>query len=251
VQPPLDKFSLFPLLPVELRIRIWKLAIFPRIVMSYSKNSTRVISKPFFTPSYPVLMHTSVQAREIALEHFTVVNAEHPKPVQLRQALLSRLLSGKFRNTSGPTVFNFELDTLLCLDWDGESITRSDPCQLPAEICRQVRHMSVSGESLIDTVFGDDFRHGRDSIEEALYKHIRIFEKLETISIFGTAKPPPKHEPWRVELYEISPESRHAAREYSGFVWHLIFRGIAVAHPEWRPKLSFSRVEFRALFPKD
>jgi hypothetical protein len=111
--------------------------------------------------------------------------------------------------------------------------------------------MSVSGKSLIDAVFGDDFRHGRDSMEEALYQHMKIFESLRTISIFGTAKPPPKQEPWRVDLYEISPESRHAAREYSGFVWHAMFQDIAVAHPEWKPKLSFARVKFRALFPKD
>jgi hypothetical protein len=111
--------------------------------------------------------------------------------------------------------------------------------------------MSVSGTSLIGAVFGDDFRDGRDNIEEALYKHLKIFENLRGISIFGTAKPPPKQEPWRVDLYEISPELRNTAREYSGFVWHTIFRDIAVAHPEWKPKLSLARVKFRALFPKD
>jgi hypothetical protein len=251
VQAPLNKFTLFPLLPAELRIKIWKFAIFPRIVMRYSKNTTRVISKPFFTPSYPVLMHTSAQAREVALERFTVVNAEHPKPVQLRQTLLSSLLNGKSRNTSGPTVFNFELDTLLCLDWDGRTLTRSDPCQLPGEICRQVRHMGVSGQSLIEACFGDNFRHGQDRMEEALYQHLKIFESLKTICIFGTAKPPPKQEPWRVDLYQISLESRHTAREYSGFVWHTIFRDIAATHQEWKPKLSFARVQFRAIFPKD
>jgi 2EXR family len=88
VQTPLDKFTLFPHLPAELRIKVWKLAIFPRIVMHYSKSSTHVISKPFFAPSYPVLMHTSAQAREVALGSFKVVNAEHLKLVQLRQTLL-------------------------------------------------------------------------------------------------------------------------------------------------------------------
>jgi hypothetical protein len=111
--------------------------------------------------------------------------------------------------------------------------------------------MSVSGKSLIDAVFGDDFRHGRDRIEEALYRHMKVFENLKSIEIFGNAKPPPKQEPWRVDLYEISPESQHAAREYCGFVWHTIFRDIAFAHPEWKPKVSFVRVKFRALFPQN
>jgi hypothetical protein len=105
--------------------------------------------------------------------------------------------------------------------------------------------------TLIDAVFGDDFRPSRDTMEEALYQHMKtLFESLKAICIFGTANPLPKQEPWRVDLYEISPESRHVAREYSGFVWHTIFRDIAAAHPEWKPKLNFVCVKFRALFPK-
>jgi hypothetical protein len=223
----------------------------PRLVMNYSGNNICAPSKPFFTPAVPVMMHTSVEAREVVVENVAIFfEANSPDPQ--RNNFFSRLFrpKSKFREISSPTILNFELDTLLCLSWDGESIAPSDPSRLPPQIYRQVRHMSVSSIYLKDALFRGDFRLDRDSVGDVLYDHMTLFENLKTISIFGPVKGPPKHEPWRVDIYERSLKP-HAAGEWNLFVWDWIFREMALAHLEWKVEVSFVRVKFRAPFPKN
>jgi hypothetical protein len=67
----LDKFTVFPRLPPELRIKIWKLSALPRIVMQimlYSafNLSENLVNGPLFTPCIPVLMHVNREARDVA-----------------------------------------------------------------------------------------------------------------------------------------------------------------------------------------
>jgi hypothetical protein len=71
-----SQFSLFPMLPVELRLKIWKMALpGPRIVEVYlgfvtdletgrSTNLLRVNAPP------PTLMHVSFESRKVALEKY-------------------------------------------------------------------------------------------------------------------------------------------------------------------------------------
>jgi len=114
----LEKFTLFPLLPPELRIKIWKLAIRPRIVMKqvYYKDSP----KPIFTPRIPVLMHTPSEARKIVLETYPTAK--------------SRRITygcGRVQIVEGPITFNFELDTLVSLLWDGRADHMNHPLWHP------------------------------------------------------------------------------------------------------------------------
>jgi hypothetical protein len=110
--------------------------------------------------------------------------------------------------------------------------------------------MSVSSIYLKDALFRGDFRLDRDPVGEALYDHMTLFENLKTISIFSPVKGLPKHEPWRVNIYERSLKP-HAAGEWGLFVWDSIFREMALAHLEWKVKVSFVRVKFRAIFLKN
>jgi hypothetical protein len=65
-----DTFTVFPLLPVELRIQIWKLAVIPRVVAQHfipPFNWDDAIDRPILTPLVPVMMMICKESREIAL----------------------------------------------------------------------------------------------------------------------------------------------------------------------------------------
>ena len=85
-------FQLFPSLPIELRLKIWKLASqVPRLVeVRFPKNS--LSHKHDFVSDPPAVLHTSHEAREEALKSYTLDLAT--------------------KHTLYPVCFNFEVDIL-------------------------------------------------------------------------------------------------------------------------------------------
>lgn len=74
-QPPLNEFSKFPLLPIELRLKVWGIAACePRVVKFFP--STIDLYKP--TTGYtvagqskaPAILHTSQEARDEGLKYY-------------------------------------------------------------------------------------------------------------------------------------------------------------------------------------
>jgi hypothetical protein len=257
VSPISKKFTLFPLLPAELRIKIWKLAICPRVVIKHLYYKGH--GKPTFTPGIPVLMHTSVEARQIALEHFFTAEA-CPIP-NLRPGLEGVL---------GPMTFNFELDTFLCLGWDGRvrSTSVNHPLRLLDQIIRQLRHLCISLQGFENIVFGHDFALPFARRAEDTYNFIKRFEKLETISLYGDMGPYAGDIPQEKILVDVKPESLFAKFDnlplslYCGSVrtWNNTQRKrsphcykeplmhIERAHPDWKaPLIKWVRVDFRDL----
>jgi hypothetical protein len=80
----LDKFEPFPKLPPEIRIKIWNESLKPRVVeLVFSWHTERFY--PCAPP--PALLHTSREAREIALKRYELVKLDrhrtHPVSVYI------------------------------------------------------------------------------------------------------------------------------------------------------------------------
>jgi hypothetical protein len=130
---PLQEFTLFPQLPTELRIKIWKMSILPRIVLRHQRDTqTNHRSAVLFTPCIPPLLQASQEARQIGLENYQVVNARRWN------------LDGNTNKRLGPIYFHPELDTLLCAVWDGQRLSPVGSKALPQRILKQARHLVIT-----------------------------------------------------------------------------------------------------------
>jgi hypothetical protein len=83
------KFTLFPKLPVKLRLKIWKESYEPRIIELRTRRSTRY---DFVSPKFPAALHANKEARLEAMKDYK--------------------MSFKHRQCRRPILFNFSLDTL-------------------------------------------------------------------------------------------------------------------------------------------
>ncbi|KAI8966150.1 hypothetical protein F5Y11DRAFT_310560 [Daldinia sp. FL1419] len=75
-QPPLSGFTCFPLLPTELRFKIWRDTFFPRVVEMHSqKDGIDGGSQPKWVSNSdnPAVMSVCSESRILAMEHFTVL----------------------------------------------------------------------------------------------------------------------------------------------------------------------------------
>jgi len=89
---PLSKFELFPKLPIELRLKVWKLSM-PgprRVDVRFLSDGRRGDHE--FTAEMPVLLHVCQESRNEVLKKYEVI-FKHPKALN-------------------QCYFNFELDTL-------------------------------------------------------------------------------------------------------------------------------------------
>lgn len=85
-------FHLFPQLPVELRLRIWKaIACLPRIVIIHDKPSSCLTTSPvsgFVSPTpIPTILHVCHEARQAALENYVSCSPAHSEHGVLGRAL--------------------------------------------------------------------------------------------------------------------------------------------------------------------
>jgi len=105
----LKEFTLFPKLPVELRSKIWKLAVIPRLV-------TRT---PLFRNAIPAIYHTSREARAESKYEFC-----------------------RDRYFEGP-IINFQEDILFVNEWHGNLLTfLAAVSEAPALFC-QVKRLAL------------------------------------------------------------------------------------------------------------
>jgi hypothetical protein len=86
------KFTLFPKLPVELRIKIWKESYEPRIIELRTTENWRSTRYDFVIPKFPAALHVNKEARLEALKDYK--------------------MSFKHRQCRRSILFNFSLDTL-------------------------------------------------------------------------------------------------------------------------------------------
>jgi hypothetical protein len=85
--------------------------------------------KPIFTPGILALVHTPAEPRKIALETYATAK--------------SRRITygcGRVESAEGPITFNFELDTLVSLLWDGRADHINHPLWHPDQIISKPRH---------------------------------------------------------------------------------------------------------------
>jgi hypothetical protein len=135
----LREFTLFPQLPTELRIKIWNVAILPRIVFMSKYNTSRGQpdrTSPLYTPCIPSLLQVSREARQIGLENYK----------------RSQGLSSNLQMQIGPIYFNLKLDTLLCACWDGTSLRSIEPNFLK-KVLSQARQLCLHVGDVIGVFF--------------------------------------------------------------------------------------------------
>jgi hypothetical protein len=208
--------------------------------------------KPIFTPGVPVLMHTSRDAREISLRHYST--AEAYRRID-NEALV------------GPITLNFELDTFLCLDKDHFIFLNmersSDLLELSKHFTSQLRHLCLNlylFESIL-MFFGAPLSPSEK--RGYIYRFLTRFEKLETLSLhLDVHDPRPADKPLEAILVDVKPETAFAS--YDGEdgmetvrTWDNTrskrnvecylrpLREVERAHPEWKaPELKFVQVQF-------
>jgi hypothetical protein len=98
--PSKPKFTLFPKLPIELRLRIWKESYEPRIIELRTVRFWR--SHPskrydFVIPKFPAILHANKEAQLESLKDYK--------------------MSFKHRQCRRPILFNFSIDTLHIRDY--------------------------------------------------------------------------------------------------------------------------------------
>jgi len=86
------KFTLFPKLPIELRLKIWKESYEPRIIELRTTKKWRTKRYDFFIPKFPAVLHVNKEARVESLKDYK--------------------MSFKHRQCRRPILFNFSIDTL-------------------------------------------------------------------------------------------------------------------------------------------
>lgn len=142
-------FTCFGRLPPELRLKVWEMALQPRVVIAACLDEARAPAKraqlarrPRCPPA-PALLHVSREARQLALRRYEPALAWRVPPA----------VAARPPRASGARVwFDFARDTLLLL---GE-LEPCDPsggsapmvCWLRPEDTRRVRHVACAFEAL-------------------------------------------------------------------------------------------------------
>ncbi|KAK3321139.1 hypothetical protein B0T19DRAFT_259486 [Cercophora scortea] len=153
-QPQQQTFPLFPLLPPELRLKIWENLILPRVVLAACFNSRFASSKRAQLalrprrPSIPVLLHISHETRTLALRHY-----ERAFSWKIPRRLAAPEAGGAVPTAAPARVwFNFAQDALLLLGdlepFDSDGFNAPMVYFLGREDTRRVRHVACAFEEL-------------------------------------------------------------------------------------------------------
>jgi hypothetical protein len=91
------RFTLFPKLPIELRLKIWKESYEPRIIELRFAQKWNMCRYDFIIPKFPPVLHVNKEARLESLKYYK--------------------FSFKHRHCRRPVLFNFSIDTLHIRDY--------------------------------------------------------------------------------------------------------------------------------------
>jgi hypothetical protein len=84
--------------------------------------------------------------------------------------------------------FNFELDTLLSLLWDGRAVHINDAIWHPIQITSKLRHVCIRIMEFDYILFWKRDPCPRAEKVEAAYDMLRRFDKLESVSLFAETR---------------------------------------------------------------
>jgi hypothetical protein len=235
---PFQEFTLFPLLPTELRLKIWKMSILPRIVLRHQYD-TQTNHRPavLFTPCIPALLQVSQEARQIGLENYQVVKARHCN------------MLGNTTKRLGPIYFHPELDTLLCAVWDGQNLSPVCPDAFPQRILKQARDLAITELDFQEIIHGCAFTTAlfnsdmdRTNRMNTTYNKLRrCYEKLETVSILYNFQETPRQGPWKLkfecfrDMMAGAPAGSTDLHHVARWMPHLTYlTDIELAYPDWK-----------------
>jgi len=197
-------------------------------------------------------MHTSRDAREIALRHYSTAEAYRRSDNE---------------DLVGPITLNFELDTFLCLDKDPLLFLirepNIDPLELSKHFTSQLRHLCVNLYLFESILMFYNAPLSPSKKSGFIYRFLTRFENLETLSLhLDVDDSLPVDKPLEAILVDIKPETAFAS--YDGEdgmetvrTWDNTrskrsvecylrpLREVERAHPEWKaPNLKFVQVQF-------
>jgi hypothetical protein len=167
----LDKLTIFPRLPAELRIKIWKLSAFPRIVMQIMLDPAFSIGEnpevdPLFTPCLPVLMHVNREARDVAGGLYEKIELAFHAGCHQRKC---------------PLYINYEHDIICSFSHVHHSLCYME-FTFSQDIVRRLRDVILLAN------FVDNIQRGKDDsvrsdLERAenMYQFLKKFEKVEIL----------------------------------------------------------------------
>jgi hypothetical protein len=213
-------------------------------------------AKTIFTPSIPVLMHASVEARQVALEHYSTAET-------CRTCNLQTGAEGLW----GSIAFNFKLDTFLSLTQNGRITSFNNLIGITGQFSSQLRHLCFELFCFEATLFRYNLSIPLVKKVEHACRSFKRFEKLETISLYKDIGFLPVDKPWETNLVDVEPEKLFAECDaLLGLQGRIVGRWdgtrsrrsldssngplkeIERAHPGWKaPKLKFVRMNFKGL----
>lgn len=145
--PSSATFTLFPDLPLELRLKVWESLLLPRIVIAACFDAAdeapkrAQLARRANLPPVPVLLHVCHETRQVALKHYELAFSWRIPGMLARP------------RSSPPRVwFDFSCDTLLLLGelepYDSSNINAPMVYFLNRTDARRVRHVACAFEEL-------------------------------------------------------------------------------------------------------
>ena len=148
----LNTFTLFPLLPPELRLKVWECLIQPRVLIAACFDSRHAEKRSQLAlrrkkTRTPVLLHVNHESRTLALRHYELAFAW-----KTPRQLIGPGTGVVPARSDAHVWFNFSLDALLLLGelepHDANGFNSPMVYFLRSEDTRRVRHLAVAFEEL-------------------------------------------------------------------------------------------------------
>jgi hypothetical protein len=225
------------------------MAAFPRIVIQNVHNKDRtggVGHGRLYTPCIPVLMHTSREARRVALELYDLFGVDTAVHVQ-----------------DGPIYFNFELDILAGMILDGKYFSETSIFYFPTIITKKVRHVAICdwqleyilGSEDLSDYYGStvDMARVMAACADYAYRSLEVFEKLETILVMNMNdhRRALEYRPWKINILKDTDLGAQKGKDSKYYrisqqfpMWREVLREAEFAHPGWKaPKIEHLHFE--------
>ncbi|KAI6712826.1 hypothetical protein B2J93_2828 [Marssonina coronariae] len=253
----LQSFTIFPNLPVEMRLVIWELALAdlpPRIVFKRAFLEifpTKRGLVPDNRSQDPTLMHVNRESREAALKVYQTYGTR-PGTVEERIKVLGPL---KMFNLS-PLCFNPATDTLLCYynlnmgPEPGYDIWMYEtPQAFPSVLKRTVRHIATScmPRTLISELDYERISLIVDAtyferIFASVFEVLREFTALETLSLIAEGDHGSSEKSFKMSSIQVQ-EFDESTRQR--LPWELFLSDMAKKHPDFKvPEIKYAKMEF-------
>jgi hypothetical protein len=189
-----------------------------------------------YTPCIPVLMHTSREARQIALELYEIFRRPPTDHIQF-----------------GPIYFNFKLDILAAVSWNGKCLSETSISCFPNILKKKVRHVAMCDWEVQYILGSKDLRS--DSINNTsaavaytlqAYQHFYELEALETILVMHPYRTPRQSPPWKMNIVkDTDPVAQDGRDVRSDCIvqllpwWMEVLKVTESLYPSWKaPKIG-------------